>query len=76
MVSFKNYENVVILSAGVKNVEKQKLLVVDVPLEKIRKEKTGVRILNDNVIKFPKKFKGKKVPKIVDLDDPTDCKKI
>ena len=24
--------------------------------------------MNDNVIKFPKKFRGKKVPKIVDLD--------
>ena len=24
--------------------------------------------MNDNVIKFPRKFKGKKVPKIVDLD--------
>ena len=74
MVSFKNYENVVILSAGEKrrkaNLGRRR------HLKKLEKEKTGVRILNDNVIKFPKKFKGKKVPKIVDLDELADCKKI
>ena len=33
-----------------------------------RKKKTGVRLLTNNVVKFPKTYKGKKTPKIVDLD--------
>ena len=33
-----------------------------------RKEKVGVGLLTDNIIKFPKKFDGKRTPKIVDLD--------
>ncbi len=33
-----------------------------------RKKKTGVGLLTNNVVKFPKTYKGKKTPKIVDLD--------
>ena len=33
-----------------------------------RKKKNRVRLLTNNIVKFPKNFKGKKSPKIVDLD--------
>ena len=33
-----------------------------------RKEKVGVGLLTDNIIKFPKKYGGKKTPKVIDLD--------
>ena len=50
-----------------KRNEKQKFAGRRRYLKKVEKEKSGVRLLNDNVINFPTKFKPN-APKIVDLD--------